>query len=67
MYFPTDDEFEEELPIEVWHEGQRILKANATAFKRNYTLYIQTVALVVKVPRGSEVRVLNLTLNLVSV
>ncbi|MEM0036877.1 MAG: hypothetical protein QXK99_05580 [Candidatus Korarchaeum sp.] len=62
-YFPTDDEFEENLPFEVWQGSQRILETNVTAFKRNYTLYIQTVALIVKLPRDAEVRVLNLSLK----
>ncbi len=62
-YFPTDDEFEEELPMEVWQGNERILKTNVTAFKRNYTLYVQTLALIVKLPRGAEVRVLNLSLS----
>lgn len=63
VYLPTDDEFEEELPMEIWQGGQRILRTNVTAFKRNYTLYVQTVALIVKLPRGAEVRVLNLSLS----
>ncbi|RDD53609.1 MAG: hypothetical protein BA066_03525 [Candidatus Korarchaeota archaeon NZ13-K] len=63
VYFPTDDEFEEELPLEIWQKGQIILKTNVTAFKRNYSLYVQTVALLVKIPREAEVRVLGLGLR----
>lgn len=63
VYFPTDDEFERELPIEIWQGDQRIFKSNVTIFKRSYTLYIQTVALIVKLPRDAEVRVLNLSLK----
>ena len=63
IYFPTDDEFEEEIPLEIWSNGQIILKTNVTAFKRNYTLFIQTVALIVKLPKGAEVRIMNLSLN----
>lgn len=63
IYFPTDDELEEEIPLEVRQNGAALLRTNVTAFKRNYTLFIQTVALIVRMPEGSEVSVMNLSLR----
>jgi hypothetical protein len=63
IYFPTDDELEMSLPLQILRDGKVLLSTNVTAFKRNYTVFIQTVALLVKFPRGAEIKILNMSIR----
>ncbi len=57
VFFPADVEVRREIPIEIWKGDSEILEENVTMLKEAGSIYIQTPVLLVKLPRGSELRI----------